>query len=150
MPADQAMNRICACGASFASSHADICLKCMVAGVGKPKGKPKSVATPIAPPAVVAATNGTRAKSKALKQPKNLGVIAPPSGVARRVVPVAPVPRGIYCVLCGELVPKGALLRHKHDRHGEKEITPSPAQAHRAGWIKVVQGGLPSLGKNSR
>lgn len=145
---DQPTNRICDCGASFASGHAARCLKCMVAGVGE-RPKTKVISKPKAPRPPIRASTGARAKSKVNQKPKIVTRVALLSA-SSLVKPVAPVRREIVCVLCGETVPKGVLLRHKHDRHGEREITPSPAQDHKGGYLKVFQGGLPSLGKNSR
>lgn len=55
---------------------------------------------------------------------------------------------GVVCILCGRSVAKGELLKHKAMAHGEMQVTPSPAQKTSAnGWVNVVSGGLPGLGK---
>lgn len=55
----------------------------------------------------------------------------------------------IACVLCGEMVARGELLRHKMGKHGESQV--ADAAVHRRKkkrvWVKVVPGGLPTLGK---
>lgn len=57
----------------------------------------------------------------------------------------------IICPLCGVAVPTGGILAHKEDVHGEKRVTPSPARSIKSdGWVSVVRGGLPSLGRNSK
>jgi hypothetical protein len=54
----------------------------------------------------------------------------------------------LYCVLCGQKISSGGLLEHKELAHGEK-IVPRAVQAAslKSHWIKLIQGGLPSLGK---
>jgi hypothetical protein len=54
----------------------------------------------------------------------------------------------VYCVLCGQKVPAGRLLEHKKTAHDEKFV---PRSAETVGqkshWVRLIQGGLPSLGK---
>lgn len=58
---------------------------------------------------------------------------------------------GISCPLCGQLIKKGRLLRHKQEFHGEKSGFDSIKMPHNPNqWVKVYSGGLPSLGKKSR
>ena len=54
----------------------------------------------------------------------------------------------LYCALCGLTIPSGELLKHKEVAHGEK-VVPRHGESERQKslWIKLVQGGLPSLGK---
>jgi hypothetical protein len=54
----------------------------------------------------------------------------------------------LHCALCGLKIPSGGLLKHKEIAHGEK-VVPRHAQTEcqKSLWIKLVQGGLPSLGK---
>ena len=55
---------------------------------------------------------------------------------------------GLKCILCGVRVPKGDLLKHKADVHGEMQVTPSPVRSKGTNaWVSVYQGGLPGLGK---
>ena len=55
------------------------------------------------------------------------------------------------CVLCGVKVPLQRMLQHKRDKHNEQMFTESPVRKSRVSpWVKVVSGGLPSLGKRSR
>jgi|LauGreDrversion4_1035100.scaffolds.fasta_scaffold337452_1 hypothetical protein len=57
----------------------------------------------------------------------------------------------LICPLCGMEVPKGTILAHKEHLHGEKMVTPSPSRGvSKAGWVSIVQGGLPSLGRKSK
>jgi len=50
------------------------------------------------------------------------------------------------CPLCGTKVLQRQLLQHKHDVHGELQVTPSPVSDRRPGlWVSVCSGGLPSL-----
>ena len=58
------------------------------------------------------------------------------------------IEKGTVCILCGEFIPKGALLTHKELKHNEVKITPSPTVYVKSSvWVSVVGGGLPSLGK---
>jgi hypothetical protein len=60
-------------------------------------------------------------------------------------------PRSLNCLLCGSMIPKGEMLAHKESVHGEQRVMPSPAGLRNVGgWVSVVQGGLPSLGKRSK
>lgn len=54
----------------------------------------------------------------------------------------------LYCVLCGQKVPAGRLLEHKKTAHGEK-LVPRSAETvgQKSHWVRLIQGGLPSLGK---
>lgn len=56
--------------------------------------------------------------------------------------------KALICVLCGLKIPFGGLLKHKELIHGEK-VVPRQVQTNskKSQWIKIVQGGLPSLGK---
>ena len=54
---------------------------------------------------------------------------------------------GTVCCLCGEHIPAGKLLVHKEQRHGERMVTPSPGYRNINTWVRVVQGGLPGLGR---
>jgi hypothetical protein len=54
---------------------------------------------------------------------------------------------GTVCCLCGEHIPAGKLLVHKEQRHGERIVTQSPVYRHVNTWVRVVQGGLPGLGR---
>lgn len=59
--------------------------------------------------------------------------------------------QAVTCILCGKKIPKGHLLEHKSQIHGEKMYEASPVRKSSTNnWVNVVQGGLPSLGKNSR
>ncbi len=61
------------------------------------------------------------------------------------------VRKQLICPLCGITVAKGESLAHKEEAHGEKRVTPSPSRnASAGGWVSVVQGGLPSLGRRSK
>ena len=146
--ANDKSSRMCKCGVSFTSEHASTCLRCMVAVLAKP-AKTKETPKFKRPRQLTTATAGIQSKSKANQRQKIVVRIVLP-GELITAKPVAPVRREIVCVLCGEAVRKGTLLRHKLDRHGEMEISPSPEQDHKGGYVKVFQGGLPSLGKNSR
>lgn len=58
---------------------------------------------------------------------------------------------GVVCILCGKRVPKGKLLEHKQDVHGEAMYVCSPARYRPSSpWVQIVQGGLPGLGKRHR
>lgn len=55
------------------------------------------------------------------------------------------------CALCGDAVAKGMMLKHKELMHGEVQVVASPAGPVRTStWVRVFQGGLPSLGKRRR
>lgn len=55
---------------------------------------------------------------------------------------------GVVCILCGKRVPRGKLLEHKQNVHGETMYTHSPARYRTSSlWVQIVQGGLPGLGK---
>jgi hypothetical protein len=57
----------------------------------------------------------------------------------------------LICALCGVTIPYGSMLAHKEEVHGEKRVTLSPARVIKSdGWVSVFQGGLPSLGRNSK
>ncbi len=56
-------------------------------------------------------------------------------------------PPGTVCCLCGECIAPGMLLVHKAERHGERIVTPTPEIRPRNTWVRVVQGGLPGLGR---
>lgn len=61
------------------------------------------------------------------------------------------LPSHIVCILCGEKVPKGHLLKHKRDIHGEKiGSQPTINRRKNTQWVRFIQGGLPSLGKRHR
>lgn len=62
---------------------------------------------------------------------------------AQRLAPKA-------CVLCGSLIHAGQMLDHKWREHGERQVVESPAQPHKAVWVSVYSGGLPSLGTRSK
>jgi hypothetical protein len=134
--------RICACGTSYVSAHATSCLKCMMAAAATSPPptdqRKRGSASPIA-----ALPSNAAPKGKKSKRP-------PPPPPSRRLMGFARPPEGTVCVLCGEFIPKGQLLQHKAERHRERVISPSPAQPHKDSWVRVHQGGLPSLGKRSR
>jgi hypothetical protein len=55
------------------------------------------------------------------------------------------------CQLCGETVPSGDILAHMASKHGQSLALPSgPVGREGNTWVKVMQGGLPSLGKASK
>ena len=53
------------------------------------------------------------------------------------------------CILCGESVESGRMRYHKYIKHGESLIIPSSKtkKSKKIHWVKIYQGGLPSLGK---
>ena len=155
MLADPSTIRVCSCGARFSSSHATSCLKCMFIGVEKIPRTEISVTSEEKPHSNIASTD-VHTKSK--KKKKQRGSHKPTVNAeaitvqhSRLPLSSSTIPRGIIvCVLCGEFVSKGKLLKHKHERHGEMQIAPSPSHDRKVDWITIFQGGLPGLGKNSR
>ena len=58
---------------------------------------------------------------------------------------------GLLCPLCGLTVQYGKMLEHKKTEHGEAVVKRKPVTENpKAVWVKVYQGGLPSLGKRSK
>lgn len=141
--------------------------------VSKPDREPKKKATPTAPTVefkgprkmVVAEVSrklgkapvdSKAPKSRKKKKPK------PPSGPTTwthrnpdnsKDLPIGQGSRRkgfITCLLCGKRVPRGTLLNHKRNIHGEVE---SPrglggwGAGSWSGWVTIWSGGLPGLGR---
>jgi hypothetical protein len=141
--------------------------------VSKPDREPKKKAVPTAPTVefkaprrmkvvdvgsskVDKAPDGRVPKPKKKKKPK------PPSGPTtwthRSLENSKDLPIGqgsrrrgtITCLLCGKRVPRGTLLDHKRNVHGEAESPPSLGRwggGAWSGWVTIWSGGLPGLGR---
>jgi hypothetical protein len=143
------------CGAEFTSSHSVYCIPCMFVRSATRNEKPSD------------GGDTRRLKEESRKEPKTY--LKPNSGdrdgLTRRHRKLTfkkkaqvqakasdlPISKGVVCPLCDRRIPPGEMLDHKASSHGEAKVVPSPAQPHKKDqWVSVYQGGLPSLGKNSR
>lgn len=89
-----------------------------------------------------AARNVERRKRYKERHPPPLAD-AQDSGPARR--------KGLLCPLCGLTVQYGKMLEHKKTEHNEAVVKRKPVNEQpKSVWVKVYQGGLPSLGKRSK
>lgn len=142
--------------------------------VSKPDREPKKKATPTAP---TVEFKGPRKKAVAdvgsskvdkasddsrVPKPKKKKKPRPPSGPTtwthRNLENSKDLPIGqgsrrrgtITCLLCGKRVPRGTLLDHKRNIHGEAESPPSLGRwggGAWSGWVTIWSGGLPGLGR---
>lgn len=61
-----------------------------------------------------------------------------------------PIADRIVCPLCGVLVAKGSMGAHKVEAHGEKLHGDDALPHQKDWWIRIIGGGLPTLGKRNR
>lgn len=138
------------CGSIFQSSHASQCIKCMLSNAQARLEKE-------------AVERAQRKRGNSSKSSTNVPEASPAKKLGKRRprtftvnTPITYAPRGRRlitnrCALCGQSIPLGQMLKHKEDRHGEYPATPSAVKLRRqTTWVRVYQGGLPSLGKRSR
>lgn len=83
------------------------------------------------------------------KLPKKIKKPGFPLSFARPFTVLLPRKK-LTCVLCGAVVRYGKMLEHKYLAHGEQKYTSSHTTHKPNQWVRVYQGGLPSLGKRRR
>jgi hypothetical protein len=158
------IKRICAtCGVPFVSGHSFKCVECMLARCQKNTLVEEDTGKAQIRRGELKAKHVARAKKNAIKtgtdrsdlsKARQKSRLKKESTDTKRAYPTQTREarknsRGITCILCGTFIPSGQLLEHKEKFHGERQIPRNlaPTRTKRSTWVKVISGGLPSLGK---
>ena len=153
------MNHCIACGYSLEQVGTDLCFPCLVRGAivsmsGNPapirKIKTKALReTPRQQDLVATAALAALSHAgKALAKGKNTTQSSKAKAGQFKKSGASLKEKSMVCVLCGQGVAAGSILKHKAEAHGEAQVVPSPARNKRTNtWVSVYQGGLPGLGK---
>lgn len=152
------------CGYKLEDANIEMCLPCFIVDVKRSMlitpsnaiSSSETLGRSKKPRAGESSPLGTKKKTKKIKTkaPKSGGHVTSTSGtdnqqfLGKKSRNTGRISFKLNCVLCGKSVSKGDLLAHKQEFHGEKIVSDSPSRSRsRSGWVRVVSGGLPSLGK---